>query len=133
MGVVKGPWPLLAKATNNTQGNQTMTHANTLKTLIASGVLLASFSVMAQANTPRVDQRQAHQEQRIDQGIASGELTKREARRLRKGQARVDHLENHAKADGAVSRKERARLHHAQRKQSARIYGQKHDAQDRAQ
>ena len=32
----------------------------------------------AGTDTPRIDQRQANQEQRIDNGIASGELTKRE-------------------------------------------------------
>jgi hypothetical protein len=110
-----------------------MKASTTVKTLLACSVLVASAGAFAQANTPRVDKRQANQEQRIDQGIASGELTAREANRLGNGQERVDHMENRAKADGSVTRKERARITYAQYKQSARIYRQKHDGQDRAQ
>ena len=55
------------------------------------------------ANTPRVDQRQANQEQRIDQGIASGALTKRETRRLEKEQTVINKAEDKAKADGTVT------------------------------
>lgn len=83
----------------------------------------------AQANTPRVDQRQANQEQRIDQGVASGSLTQREANRLDRGQQHVDNMETRAKSDGVVTRGERARLHQAQEVQSRRIYAQKHDRQ----
>lgn len=83
----------------------------------------------AQTGTPRVDQRQAGQEQRIDQGIASGSLTQQEANRLERGQQRVDNMENRAKADGVVTRQERAELHRAQDRQSERIYAQKHDGQ----
>lgn len=83
----------------------------------------------AQAGTPRVDQRQQNQEQRIDQGVASGSLTTREANRLERGQQHVDNIENRAKADGVVTRQERARLHQAQNVQSRRIATQKHDRQ----
>jgi len=83
----------------------------------------------AQANTPRVDQRQANQEQRIDQGVASGSLTQREANRLERGQQHVDNMENRAKSDGVVTNRERAQLHRAQDRQSERIYAQKHDRQ----
>ncbi|KAB2926730.1 MAG: hypothetical protein F9K30_05865 [Dechloromonas sp.] len=83
----------------------------------------------AQAGTPRVDQRQQNQEQRIDRGVASGSLTTREANRLERGQQHVDNIENRAKADGVVTRQERARLHQAQNVQSRRIATQKHDRQ----
>ena len=45
------------------------------------------------AATPRVDQRQANQQQRIDQGVQSGQLTGKEAARLEKGQAQVEKKE----------------------------------------
>lgn len=96
---------------------------------IAAIAVLLPAVVMAQANTPGIDQRQANQERRIDQGVASGSLTPREARRLERGQRHVDNMENRAKADGVVTRQERARLHQAQDVQSKRIYRQKHDAQ----
>jgi hypothetical protein len=100
----------------------------TIKTVAFLAVALPTLA-FAQANTPRVDQRQANQEQRIDQGVASGSLTQREANRLERGQQHVDNMENRAKADGVVTRAERARLHQAQDAQSARIYRQKHDRQ----
>lgn len=99
-----------------------------LKTLAVLSLVLPTLA-FAQANTPRVDQRQAIQAQRIDQGVASGSLTQREANRLDRGQQRVNNMEYRAKADGVVTRGERARLHQAQDRQSARIYNQKHDRQ----
>ena len=93
---------------------------------IALAVPVLAF---AQAATPRVDQRQAAQEQRIEQGAASGSLTQRETNRLERGQQRVDNMENRAKADGVVTRRERAGLHRVQDRQSERIYAQKHDRQ----
>ena len=99
-----------------------------VKTIAVLSLVLPALA-FAQANTPRVDQRQANQEQRIDQGVASGSLTQREANRLDRGQQRVDNMENRAKADGVVTRGERARLHQAQDVQSRRIYNQKHDRQ----
>jgi tellurite resistance protein len=103
------------------------------KTLVAAAVLaLSAFAASAAgAGTPRIDQRQANQEQRIDQGIASGELTKREAHRMNHQQAVINRAEDKAKADGAVSAQERKRLTKAQNKTSRRIVRQKHDAQDR--
>lgn len=98
------------------------------KTIAVLSLVLPVLA-FAQANTPRVDQRQANQEQRIDQGVASGSLTQREANRLDRGQQHVDNMENRAKSDGVVTRGERARLHQAQEVQSRRIYAQKHDRQ----
>ena len=98
---------------------------------IALAALIAAVgsSAFAQASTPGVDQRQANQERRIEQGVNSGALTTREANRLEAGQARVDRIENRAKSDGVVTRRERARLHQAQDVQSTRIARQKHDRQ----
>jgi hypothetical protein len=98
--------------------------------LIAAAIAtVISVPVLAQANTPGIDQRQANQERRIDQGVASGELNARETARLDRGQNRVDNMENRAKADGVVTKGERAIIHNAQDRQSARIYRQKHDRQ----
>jgi hypothetical protein len=105
--------------------------------LIAAAVLtLAGAAASAQATapgakTPRIDQRQANQEQRIDQGIASGELTRREARRLERQQTVINKAEDKAKADGSVTGKERRILTRAQNHASGSIARQKHDRQDR--
>jgi hypothetical protein len=101
--------------------------------LIGMAVLAASGATLAQAPaTPGVDQRQANQQQRIDQGVASGQLTQKEANRLEKGQANVQKAEDKAKSDGVVTKKERAGLHAKQNQQSRRIAKQKHDRQKAA-
>lgn len=92
-------------------------------------LMLASPLLALAQSTPVIDQRQANQEQRIQQGVQSGSLNAREAARLEQGQAKVQTMENNAKADGVVTAKERNRIHHAQDNQSKRIYRQKHDAQ----
>jgi uncharacterized membrane protein YebE (DUF533 family) len=102
-----------------------------MKTTQAVAVLglLLPLLAMAQANTPRVDQRQVNQEARIQQGVASGSLTPNETMRLENGQTHVQNMETKAKSDGIVTQQERHRLHHAQEVQSDRIYRQKHDLQ----
>ena len=93
--------------------------------------VLAAFAlpVLAQTNTPKVDQRQANQQKRIDQGVTSGQLTGKEAARLEEGQEHVQKIEDKAKADGKVTPKERARLQKAENVQSRHIAKQKHDKQ----
>lgn len=109
----------------------------TFKTLaVAATLAVATAGAFAQAAsspaaTPRVDQRQANQEKRVDQGVASGELTRREARKLNRQQSAINAAEDKAKADGTVTAKERHRLHKAQNHASRDIRRQKHDAQDR--
>jgi hypothetical protein len=103
------------------------------KTTILAGLGLAAMVMAgtASAGTPRFDARQAHQQQRIGNGVKNGELTAREARRLEAGQVHLNRVENRAKADGVVTARERAHLQHEANQQSRRIHRQKHDAQDR--
>jgi hypothetical protein len=96
---------------------------NTLTALLIASPLLA----LAQTDTPRVDERQARQEQRIDQGVANGSLTAQEAQRLDRQQARVNTLENRVKADGQITPRERAALHGAQNHSSRTIARKKHN------
>lgn len=110
-----------------------------LSTVAAAVLAFATFAAAAQegaasapgTNTPRIDARQARQEHRIDQGIASGELTKREARRMNRQQIAVNKAEDKAKADGTVTAQERRQLTKAQNATSRHIHRQKHDAQER--
>jgi len=94
-------------------------------------VLALVATAPAFAGTPRLNAREHNQVARIHQGVQSGELTRPEARRLRMGEARLNYNEARAKADGVVTPAERARLHNEANRESARIYRQKHDAQDR--
>ena len=99
---------------------------------LAAISLFIGSSVLAEGtDTPVIDQRQANQEKRIDQGIASGQLTEREANRLNKQQKHINKMEDHAKSDGVVTKKERARIHAAQDRASRNIARQKHDKQQK--
>lgn len=99
-----------------------------LRVLMLSASLLPLLAT-AQTDTPRIDQRQLNQAQRIEQGVTSGALTAREAGRLERQEGRIENMESKAKADGRVTAKERHRLRQAQKNESQRIYRQKHDAQ----
>ena len=97
---------------------------------LAGLFLTVPFAASAQSTaTPRIDRRQANQEQRIQHGEQSGALTTNEAARLEKSQDHLQNVEGKVKADGVVTGKERVRLTRAENKQSARIYRQKHDPQ----
>ncbi|MBU1237604.1 MAG: hypothetical protein KJ634_03205 [Gammaproteobacteria bacterium] len=96
---------------------------------VAFAALVAVPAFADSAATPGIDQRQANQERRIDQGVASGELNARETARLERGQQRVENMETRAKSDGVVTKGERARIQARQNLQSKRIVRQKHDPQ----
>ena len=105
-----------------------------LKPFAIAFLLAAAVPALAQTTTQatgqqRIDQREANQQKRIDQGEKSGALTQREATRLEKGQARVEKMEQKAAADGTVTGKEARRIEHAQDVQSRHIRREKHDRQ----
>lgn len=101
-----------------------------MKIVTAAVIAAFAFPVYAQTtSTPRIDQRQANQEQRIQQGVKSGELNKKEAARLEKGQAKVQRMETKAMADGKMTKKERTAIEKEQDRQSRKIKREKHDKQ----
>lgn len=97
--------------------------------LITTLAMVTLLSVAAEAR--RDQKREVKQETRIHQGVESGELTKEEAHRLRKGQRKVDHMQRQAMKDGVVSPEEKAKIEAMQDVQSKKIYNQKHDEQKR--
>lgn len=102
------------------------------KFLAVAALAASTLPAFAQTtSTPRIDQRQADQKARIEQGKKSGQLNKKEAARLEKGQARIQKMEDKAVADGKVTKKERRKIEHAQDVESRRIYREKHDQQKR--
>lgn len=94
-------------------------------------LLLMAFAGIAQAqtSTPRIDQRQEHQRDRIRQGAVSGELTRRETRHAVHDQRHIKRMERRAKADGTVTCRERTRIHHEQNRASRSLHRNKRDAQ----
>jgi hypothetical protein len=81
------------------------------------------------AKDPGVNQRQANQEQRIKQGVQSGELTRREAHTLAEKEAALANMEKRLKSDGSLSAEDRARLQRRLDFLSKDIAREKHDAQ----
>lgn len=101
-------------------------------TIMAFAALGVSLPLWAgPADTPNIDQRQINQQNRIDQGVQSGSLTPKEAARLERGQARIQDMENRAKADGVVTPRERQRIRHAQDVQNRQIAQKKHNRRHR--
>lgn len=98
-------------------------------------VLLAILAVsfLAFNAEARRDQNREHKQQsRIKAGVKSKELTVGEAKRLRKGQKKLDRMQTKFKADdGVIDAKEKARLEFEQDKQSAKIYKLKHNEKQR--
>jgi hypothetical protein len=103
-----------------------------MKTLTLSALcVIASLSAAAHADTrPEADQqRNVNQQERIEQGLQSGELNTKEAGKLEAEQSHVDRIESRAMSNGTVSTTEQARITNAQNAVSKDIYAQKHDAQ----
>ncbi len=99
-----------------------------LRAAILAAILASTTTHAAGTNTPVLDQRQENQERRIEQGVESGALNANEAARLEAQQNRVQRAEDRAKADGVVTRRERAVLHHRQDHTSGNIARKKHNA-----
>ncbi len=102
-----------------------------MKNLLMLCGIAITLSSTALATTPSVDKREQNQQQRIAQGVKSGQLTASETIQLAKGQKQLRQMERRAKADGIVTKKERARLHNKANKESAKIRHNKHNNQKR--
>jgi hypothetical protein len=77
--------------------------------------------------------RNANQQNRIANGVRSGDLTYREAARLEYGQSHVNRRQAYAGADGHVGRHEQHGIRHAQNHQSRNIWRERHDGQNRGE
>ena len=105
-----------------------------LKKTATAAVLGALFStaVLAQGGPAgSIERRDAVNNERIEQGIRSGQLTPRETARLRAKQARIERMEAHARKDGVLTGREKARNEVAQNDLSRTIRREKHDGQAR--
>jgi CRISPR/Cas system-associated endoribonuclease Cas2 len=85
----------------------------------------------AAVRDPKVNARQHHQQDRIAQGVRSGELTKGEAQGLRAERRSIRQEERQYKSDGILTKDERKDLHQDLNVASRNIYNEKHDAETR--
>jgi hypothetical protein len=87
---------------------------------------------LAQGRRNGVNERQRNQQQRIRQGVRSGELTGVEAARIQRRESQIRLNEARARRSGGeFTPEERARIQGQLDRSSQIIYQQKHDAQDR--
>lgn len=107
---------------------------NALKLIVLSAVILIAAPALAgNTNDPGINKMQRIQRHKIMQGIKSGELTRREALKLKREQVHVARKEARFKSDGTLTRKERAMLHRDLNHACRHIYREKHDRQHRGQ
>jgi hypothetical protein len=99
--------------------------------IILSAAFVLGLGGVSIAQTRGINRRERCDRERIQQGVRSGELTRREAERLRAEQLRIRAYEARARSDGSLSRRERYRLDEMLDRASRDIYRQKHDNQDR--
>lgn len=95
---------------------------------VLTGSLLFGGGAYAQSMYS-IDQRQDYQQDRIEQGIRSGQITRSEAYRLEQGERAIDRAQARARADGVVTPQERARIERMTDREGRAIYRESHDSQ----
>lgn len=95
---------------------------------VLTGSLLVGGSAYAQSMYS-IDQRQDYQQNRIEQGIRSGQITQSEAYRLEQGERAIDRAQARARADGVVTHQERNRIDQMVDREGRQIYRQSRDSQ----
>lgn len=98
-----------------------------MKKVILFFALMVGVSFITAAQT----QIQANQTSRIKHGVVNGEITRKEAKILKKQQRHIQQEKILAKADGVVTRREKANIRRDQKIANRSIYVQKHDFQSR--
>ena len=108
--------------------------------VIASALVIAPVAVFAQTTTPtpgkndyNINQRKGDQQQRIGNGVNSGQLTARETSHLERQEAGINREERGMRAqdNGHLTKQDRRTIHHQQNQESRRIYRDKHNARVR--
>ena len=93
--------------------------------LIAASLL--TTAAWAQTPAEQDQQRDVNQQQRIEQGLKSGQLSTKEAGSLERQQQHIDKMEAHDMKNGAITPAEQARLNAAQNRASNNNYADKHN------
>ena len=99
----------------------------TRQLIIASLVLIVGLAWSGTASADPLKKRLKIQHHRINHGIAIGELTYREARKLRRDHRKIRRLRHHFLSDGRLSHRERRILERRLDRNSGRIYALKHN------
>lgn len=94
------------------------------------GSMIAATMIAASLSAQEIKKRQENQQDRIAQGVGSGELTAAETARLESREAKLNQKIRKDRRDGAgLTAKERGQINRRQNQISKDIAKQKHDAQ----
>ncbi len=102
---------------------------------LAAVIALTPAALLAQTPTPgkhdyNINQRKENQQDRIAQGVKSGQLTAGETSRLERQEAGINREERGMRAqdNGHLTKADRSVIHQQQNQESRRIYRDKHNA-----
>ena len=97
----------------------------------AMTILAAVLGISLAASAAEVDRREQRQQERIAQGVQSGQLTPAETARLERKEARIQReiQRDRAANGGTLTPAERRRINRQQNRVSRQIYREKHDGQ----
>ena len=112
------------------------------KIALIAMLAIAPAAVLAQTTTTTptpgrhdhsINQRKGNQQERIGQGVQSGQLTAGETSRLEHQEAGINREERGMRAqdNGHLTKADRRVLHHQQNQESRRIYRDKHNSRVR--
>jgi len=91
---------------------------------LAAGLL--STAALAQT-VPQDQQRDVNQQERIDQGLKSGQLSTQEAGQLERQEQHIDNMQANDLKNGSITPAEQSRLNAAQNRASGDIAADKHN------
>ena len=110
---------------------------NVKSALLAAALILSPVAIYAQtappATNPTINQRKTNQQERIGNGVKSGQLTAGETSHLEHQEAGVNKEERGMRAqdNGHLTRQDRKTISKQQNQESKRIYRDKHNAKVR--
>ncbi|MDB5470132.1 MAG: hypothetical protein JWR84_1692 [Caulobacter sp.] len=99
--------------------------------IVAASALAATAAPVLAAPWQNINQRQAQLDRRIDQGVRSGQITRREASSLRQEFRGIARLEARYRATGGLQAWERVDLDRRFSRLSVKIRWQANDRDDR--
>jgi hypothetical protein len=102
---------------------------STLGTALIGSLLLSGAALAAGPAVQETTQRDVNQQERIEQGLQSGQLSTKEAGQLERQQTRIDQTEaKDINRDGKLTGADQAQISRMQNKASGNIYADKHNA-----
>lgn len=96
-------------------------------TIALALTLMGSAAWAAPPQTQEVTQRDLNQQDRVEQGLQSGQLSTHEAGQLEKQESHIDKMQANDLKNGKLSPQETARINAAQNRVSNQIYNDKHN------